>query len=97
MELHPHLLTSDDLDAPEAFTLLDLLDRILDKGVVIRGDLTLSVANVDLVYVGLKVLLGSMDAVERMRAAALKPLPAPTWNDPMWEDEALVSTTVAKP
>lgn len=46
-------------------TLLELLDRALDKGVVLWGDLTLSVANVDLVYVGLRVLLTSVEAAHR--------------------------------
>ncbi len=48
-------------------TLLDLLDRALDKGVILWGDVTLSVANVDLVYVGLKVLLSSVETAARMR------------------------------
>lgn len=52
-------------------TLLDLLDRILDKGVILWGDVTLSVADVDLVYVGLKVLLSSVETAERMREAAI--------------------------
>jgi hypothetical protein len=45
-------------------TLLDLVDRVLNKGVVIAGDITLSVAGVDLVYVGLRVLLASVAALE---------------------------------
>lgn len=51
-------------------TLLDLLDRVLTKGVIIQGDLTLSVANVDLVYVGLKILLTSIDRAEQMQLLA---------------------------
>ena len=51
-------------------TLLDLLDRILDKGILLNGDITISVADVDLIYLGLKVLLSSVDTVERMRTAA---------------------------
>lgn len=51
-------------------TLLDLLDRILDKGVLLGGDITISVADVDLIYVGLKILLSSVDTVERMRNQA---------------------------
>ena len=51
-------------------TLLDLLDRILDKGVILWGDITISVADVDLVYVGLKVLLTSIESAERMRKVA---------------------------
>jgi hypothetical protein len=48
-------------------SLLDLLDRILNKGVILRGDVTISVADVDLIYLGLKVLLTSVETAERMR------------------------------
>ena len=51
-------------------TLVDLVDRLLDKGVVLTGDITLSVADVDLVYVGLRVLLSSVEAAERRQAEA---------------------------
>jgi hypothetical protein len=52
---------ADDLD--DAETLVDLLDRVLDVGVVVVGDLRISVANVDLLYVGLKLVLGSTDRI----------------------------------
>ena len=52
----------------ERVTLLELLDRVLDKGVVLRGDITLSVADVDLVYVGLRVLVASVEAARRAGA-----------------------------
>ena len=55
----------DDDDLAREVTLLELLDRVLDKGVVLTGDITLSVADVDLVYVGLRVLLSSVEAAER--------------------------------
>ena len=45
-------------------TLLELVDRALNKGVVLSGDITLSVADVDLVYVGLRVLLSSVATLE---------------------------------
>ncbi|TMM08731.1 MAG: gas vesicle protein [Actinobacteria bacterium] len=48
-------------------TLVELVDRVLGKGVVITGDITLSVAGVDLVYVGLRVLLSSVSALEAAR------------------------------
>jgi len=50
----------------EEVTLLELLDRVLDKGVVLSGDITLSVADVDLVYVGLRVLLSSVETAQRL-------------------------------
>jgi gas vesicle structural protein len=48
-------------------TLLDLLDRILDKGVILKGDITISVADVDLIYLGLRLLLSSIDKAEELR------------------------------
>jgi len=50
----------------EQITLLELVDRVLNKGVVLSGDITLSVADVDLVYVGLRVLLASVGTLERL-------------------------------
>ena len=47
-------------------TLLELVDRVLNKGVVLTGDVTLSVAGVDLVYLGLRILLTSVATLERI-------------------------------
>ena len=51
-------------------TLIELVDRVLNKGVTLTGDITLSVANVDLVYVGLRLLLASVGTLERLEAEA---------------------------
>jgi len=50
-------------------TLLEILDRVLDKGVVISGDIVISVADVDLIYLGLKVLLSSVETIEKLRGS----------------------------
>jgi hypothetical protein len=47
-------------------TLIELVDRVLNKGVTLTGDITLSVAGVDLVYVGLRLLLASVSTLERL-------------------------------
>lgn len=47
--------------AAEHVSLVELLDRVIDKGVVIGGDLTISVADIDLLYVGLRAILCSVD------------------------------------
>ena len=60
-----------DLRKQERVTLLEILDRVLEKGVVISGDIVISVADVDLVYLGLKVLLSSVETMERLRGAPL--------------------------
>jgi gas vesicle structural protein len=57
--LAPHDIRSD-------VTLIELVDRVLNTGVVLVGDITLSVADVDLVYVGLRLLLASASALDRL-------------------------------
>jgi hypothetical protein len=42
-------------------SLIDLLDRLLEGGVVIHGDLTLSAADIDLVRLDLRVLVAAID------------------------------------
>ena len=50
--------------AEQQVTLIELVDRVLNKGVVLSGDITLSVAGVDLVYLGLRLLLTSVASLE---------------------------------
>jgi hypothetical protein len=54
-------------------TILEILDRVLNKGVVITGDVVISVADIDLVYVGLKLLLTSVETMREKRLAIVKP------------------------
>lgn len=64
-------------DESEQTSLVELLDRLLDKGVVLRGDLIISVAEIDLMWVGLKVVLGSVDTISKLHPAhALRAGPA---------------------
>ena len=64
--------TNEFMVREQGVTLLDLVDRVLEKGVVLQGDIMLSVANINLVYLGLRVLLCTVDKVEELRAEALK-------------------------
>jgi hypothetical protein len=48
------------LDAPEA-SLLDVIDRLLNKGVMATGDVTLGVAGIDLIYLRLSTILCAAD------------------------------------
>lgn len=52
-------------------TLLEILDRALDKGVIVSGDIVISIADVDLIYIGLKVMLSSVETMERLRGAPM--------------------------
>ena len=49
----------DDADS----SLLDVIDNLLNRGVVLNADLILALANVDLVYVRLSALLCAADRV----------------------------------
>ena len=50
------------LDSSEA-SLLDIVDNVLNKGVVLSGDLTIALAQVDLIYARLSLLLCAADRV----------------------------------
>ena len=60
------------LDAPES-TLLDLLDNLLNKGVMANGDVTLGVAGIDLIYLRLSALLCAADRVLPKRGEPASP------------------------
>jgi hypothetical protein len=58
--------TRDEVARQREVALVDLVDRLLAGGVVIGGDLTLSIADVDLVYVGLRALITSVAGAEEL-------------------------------
>jgi len=49
----------------EDLSLLETLDHLLDRGVVISGEAVISVGDVDLLYMGLNVVLANVDAIIR--------------------------------
>ena len=51
-------------------SLCETLDRVLNKGVVVAGEVIISVADIELIYLNLRVLLTSVDTVERCRREA---------------------------
>ena len=59
-----------DEGGDEPLILSDLLNRVLDKGVVITGEVTIAVAGVDLVRLDLRLLLV---AVERLARSSIGP------------------------
>jgi hypothetical protein len=46
-------------------TVIDLLDRILDKGIVINGDITISIVGVDLVSLKINLVIASLETAKR--------------------------------
>jgi hypothetical protein len=50
---------------PEETSLLELVDRLLNKGVVLAGEATISVAGIDLIYLGLNVVLAAVETLNK--------------------------------
>jgi len=61
--LFPSVTAADDVD--DQSSLLDVVDTVLNRGAVLNGDVVLGVANVDLIYVKLSVLLAAFDKVTK--------------------------------
>jgi gas vesicle protein GvpA/GvpJ/GvpM family len=70
--LFPNLNSAPEVETESS--LLDVVDRVLNKGAVLNGDVFLGVANVDLVYAKLSVLLSALDKV--MNDPPFKPIAA---------------------
>lgn len=55
------LLPEDEL------RLVELVNRVLDRGVVVTGEATISVAGVDLIYLGLNLVLTSVETMRQRK------------------------------
>ncbi len=53
----------EELRPEDELRLVELVNRVLDKGVVVHGEVTISVAGVDLVFLGLDLLLSSIETM----------------------------------
>jgi hypothetical protein len=58
-------MSTTAVSSQQNVAFVDLVDRLLNGGVVIAGDITLAVADIDLVYVGLRAVITSIAAAER--------------------------------
>jgi gas vesicle structural protein len=63
-------VTEELVPLDERIRLVELVDRVLDKGVVLHGDIVISVAGVDLVYLELQLLLASVESLARRQGGA---------------------------
>lgn len=61
----------NDLSEDKNVALVDALDKILEKGAVINGDVMIRVADVDLVFLGLRLVLTSVSKAEEMSGRRL--------------------------
>ena len=52
-------------DEDQEISLVDLVDHVLNKGIVLAGQATIAIADIDLIYLGLNVVLASVEAAKR--------------------------------
>ncbi len=54
-------------DEKQQVSLCEALDRLLNKGAVVVADVTVSVANIDLIYLSLQALVASVETGKQLR------------------------------
>jgi len=69
-------MTSEDLEhfAENELSLLETLDHVLTLGLVVAGEITISVANIELIFIGLNLLVGSTETVYEVLGKRLQNL-----------------------
>jgi hypothetical protein len=55
-----------DSSEEQELSLLETLDHVLNRGLVIAGEITISVADIDLIFVGLNVMLSSVETAQEV-------------------------------
>lgn len=66
MENHVHSVIDLDQFEESDLSLLETLDHVLNRGLVIAGEITISVADIDLIFVGLNVLVSSVETAHEV-------------------------------
>lgn len=61
---------NEPIESEERLVLGELLNHVLDKGVVIAGDVTISVADIDLIRLGISLYLTSVETIEASRGSS---------------------------
>ncbi|GGN68749.1 gas vesicle protein [Nocardia rhizosphaerihabitans] len=69
------------VDDERRVALVDLLDRVLAGGVVISGDVTLAIADVDLVQISLRALISSISTLSTPAGSAVRGVLEPPGDD----------------
>ena len=59
------MIVSEEWETTD-LSLLETLDHVLNRGLVITGEITISVADIDLIYLGLNVLLSSVETAHEV-------------------------------
>ena len=59
------ILIGEEIETTD-FSLLETLDHVLSRGLVIAGEITISVADIDLIFIGLNVLVSSVETAHEV-------------------------------
>jgi len=63
-------IPDESVGEDEEISLVDLVDHVLNKGIVLVGEATIAIADIDLIFLGLNVVLASVESVrEKSRPA----------------------------
>jgi gas vesicle structural protein len=65
MSSFEQIIVSEELEETD-LSLLETLDHVLNRGLVIAGEITISVADIDLIFVGLNVLVSSVETAHEV-------------------------------
>lgn len=65
MSTFDQIVTGENWEDSE-LSLLETLDHVLNRGLVIAGEITISVADIDLIFVGLNVLVSSVETAQEV-------------------------------
>ena len=59
------IIVSEEWDDTD-LSLLETLDHVLNRGLVIAGEITIAVADIDLIFIGLNVLVSSVETAHEV-------------------------------
>ena len=59
------ILVGEEWESNE-LSLLETLDHVLNRGLVIAGEITIAVADIDLIFVGLNVMVSSVETAQEV-------------------------------
>ena len=65
------IIVSEEWEEAEV-SLLETLDHVLNRGLVIAGEITISVADIDLIFIGLNVMVSSVETAQEVLRKRLK-------------------------
>ncbi len=63
-----------ELNEERHVSLCETLDRVLNTGVVVAGDAVISVADIELIYLNLRLMLSSVETIRQQRQASQTPV-----------------------